>query len=342
MRARIIPVADSGDTVPEDTVVRDLLRETPPRLPPWLGYDETGSRLFERITELPIYHLTRVERRLLERHSPEIAKLLACERLAELGSGSAKKTRLLLESHLRLHLRRRPGPTAAATATATATAYLPIDVDRSMLETSAAALCADLDGLEVTGLWGRYEAGLEWLRTHPGGPLAVAFLGSGFGNATRAERDALLGEIARTLGRGEGLLLSADLDKGREALETCYNDPPGHSAFADFRLNYLTRLNDRYGADFALDDFVPDAVYNAETSTVEGRLRALTDQEVSVPGLGITLGLPRGALLNVGYSVKFDEQRLAREVGAHGFALRSRWLDEEARYGLFLFRRHED
>ncbi|MFL1428628.1 MULTISPECIES: L-histidine N(alpha)-methyltransferase [unclassified Nocardiopsis] len=215
VRARIIPVADSGDTVPEDTVVRDLLRETPPRLPPWLGYDEVGSRLFEQITELPTYHLTRVERRLLERHAPEMAELLACERLAELGSGSAKKTRLLLEGHLRLSLG------------AAATAYLPIDVDRSMLESSATALCADLDGLEVTGLWGRYEAGLGWLRTHPGGPLAVAFLGSGFGNATREERDALLGEVARTLGPGEGFLVSADLDKGREALEACYNDPPG-------------------------------------------------------------------------------------------------------------------
>ncbi|MFD3685509.1 L-histidine N(alpha)-methyltransferase [Nocardiopsis sp. NPDC058631] len=322
-RADVLQVADRGDAVPEETVVRDCLQQEPPRLPPWLGYDAVGSQLFEQITELPTYYLTRVERDLLERHSPEMAELLACGRLAELGSGSAKKTRLLLESCLRLR----------------ETTYLPIDVDRSMLLSSGAALCSELDDLEVTGLWGRYEAGLDWLRTHPGGPLAVVFLGSSFGNTTREERDGLLGEIARSLGPGESFLVSADLDKSREALETCYNDPAGHSAFADFRLNYLTQLNHRYGADFVLDDFVPEARYNADTSTVEGRLRARTDQEVPIPGLGITLRLPRGQFLNVGYSAKFDDRQLAREAGAHGFHLRAQWKDPEALYGLFLFRR---
>ncbi|MFD6949211.1 hypothetical protein A6A08_05510 [Nocardiopsis sp. TSRI0078] len=324
-RAGVLPVAGRGDAVPEDTVVRDCLQQTPPRLPPWLGYDAVGSELFEQITELPTYYLTRVERALLEHHSPEIAELLACGRIAELGSGSAKKTRLLLESCVRLR----------------ETTYLPIDVDQSMLRSSGAALCSELDRLEVTGLWGRYEAGLDWLSTHPGEPLAVVFLGSSFGNATREERDSLLGEIARSLDPGESFLVSADLDKSREVLETCYNDPAGHSAFAGFRLNYLTQLNRRYGAGFVLDDFVPEACYNADTSTVEGRLRAQADRTVPVPGLGLTLRIPRGQFLNVGYSVKFDGRQLAREVGAHGFHLRAQWRDPEAQYGLFLFRRHE-
>lgn len=322
-RLRVLPVADGGAGVSEDAVVRDLLRGTPPRLPPWLGYDEVGSGLFEQITELPTYYLTRVERGLLERHAPEIAELLACERIAELGSGSAKKTRLLLESCLRLR----------------ATTYLPIDVDRDMLCSSGTALLRELDGLEVTALWGRYEAGLDRLRAHAGGPLAVLLLGSGFGNATRGERDGLLAEIARTLPPGGGFLVSADLDKGREELEACYNDPPGYSAFADFRLNHLTRLNDLYGAGFVLDDFVPRAHYDAATSTVEGVLRARSDREVPVPGLGLVLRIPRGGSLNVGYSVKFTEGRLVGEVAAHGFDLRARWRDEAARYGLFLFRR---
>ena len=324
-RADVVRLADPDDVVPEDTVVRDNLRGTPPRLPPWLGYDAAGSRFFEQITELPTYYLTRVERGLLERHASEIAEALGCGRIAELGSGSAKKTRLLLENCVRL----RP------------TTYLPIDVDESMLRSSAATLRSELDGLAVTGLWGRYEAGLEWLRTHPGEPLAVVFLGSSFGNATREERDGLIGEIARCLKPGESFLVSADLDKGHEALETCYNDPPGHSAFADFRLNYLTRLNDRYGAGFVLDDFVPKAWYNAETSTVEGCLHARAERTVHVPGLDLTLHLPCGRFLNVGYSVKFDEQGLADEVGAHGFTPRARWVDSEAGYGLFLFRRDE-
>ncbi|WP_017606164.1 L-histidine N(alpha)-methyltransferase [Nocardiopsis alkaliphila] len=319
----IVPVTTGADEVPEDTVVRDLLQEAPPRLPPWLGYDAVGSELFEQITELPTYYLTRVERALLQHHAWEIAEALGCGRIAELGSGSAKKTRLLLERCVRL---RR-------------TTYLPIDVDRDMLRSSAATLRSELEDVEVLGLWGRYEAALEWLRTHTGEPLAIIFLGSSFGNATRAERDGLLGEIARCLKPGEAFLLSADLDKDGEALETCYNDPPGHSAFADFRLNYLTRLNERYGAEFVLDDFVPKACYDAATSTVEGRLQARADRTVAIPGLGITLRVPRGRFINVGYSVKFDERGLAHEVGAHGFVPRSQWVDHQARYGLFLFHR---
>ncbi|WP_017585736.1 L-histidine N(alpha)-methyltransferase [Nocardiopsis ganjiahuensis] len=324
-RYRVIPLADGDGGVPEDAVVRDCLRQDPPRLPPWLGYDAVGSEYFEQITELPTYYLTRVERALLESHSAEMAEELACGRIAELGSGSAKKTRLLLENCLRL------GPTT----------YLPIDVDQAMLRSSGAALCSELDELRVTGLWGRYEAALEWLRTHSAGPLAVLFLGSSFGNTTREERSVLLDGVARSLGPGGSFLVSADLDKDREVLETCYNDPAGYSAFADFRLNYLTQLNRRYGAEFDLDDFVPDARYNADTSTVEGRLVARTDLTVPVPGLGITLDIPRGRFLNVGYSVKFDEQQLAREAGEHGFRLRTRWLDPEFRYGIFLFRREE-
>ena len=322
-RSSVFQVADSGGAVPEETAVRDCLQQKPPRLPAWVGYDTVGSALFEQITGLPTYYLTRVERGLLERHSHEVAELLACGRLAELGSGSAKKTRLLLENCVRLR----------------ETTYLPVDVDRDMLRASGEALCSEMDRLRFTGLWGRYEDGLAWLRTHPGEPLAVAFLGSNLGNATPGERGQLLAEIARSLGPGEGFLVSADLDKSREALETCYNDPAGHSAFADFRLNYLTQLNRRYNAGFGLGDFVPEARYNAETATVEGRLRALSDQTVPIPGLGLTLRIHRGQHLNVGYSAKFDQQELAREVAAHGFGLRAQWQDHDAQYALFLFLR---
>ena len=323
-RAGVFPVADKDDAAREDKAVRDCLLQTPPRLPAWFGYDATGSELFEQITELPTYYLTRVERALLERNASEIAEVLGCGQIAELGSGSAKKTRLLLQHCVRLRK----------------TTYVPIDVDREMLRSSGAALCSELTHLKVKGLWGRYEAGLDWLRTHAREPLAVAFLGSNVGNATREERDTLLSEIARTLGPGGSFLVSADLDKSREVLETCYNDPAGRSAFADFRLNYLTRLNRRYGAGFVLDDFIPEAHYNADTSTVEGRLRAQADRTISIPRLGLTLRIRHGQSLNVGYSAKFDGQRLVDEIGAHGFNLRAQWRDSQAQYGLFLFRRH--
>lgn len=319
----IVPVIGSQGAQDQDTTVRECLQETPPRLPAWFGYDSVGSALFEQITALPTYYLTRVERGLLECHAPQMAELLGHARIAELGSGNAKKTRLLLESCTRLR----------------ETMYLPIDIDRAVLESSSAELRSALPQLRVTPLWGRYEDGLNWLRTRGDEPLAVAFLGSNLGNATPQERRALLGEIARSLRPGDDFLVSADLDKPADVLERCYNDPSGHQAFARFRLNYLTQLNRRYGADFSLDEFVPEALYKPEISTVEGNLYAQVDRTVPIPGLGLTLPLRRGDSINVGYSAKFDSHQLADDIAARGFTLRQRWLDTNTHYGIFLFRR---
>ena len=144
----IIAVDDEAGFWEDRDVVRTCLAESPPRVLPWFGYDDLGSQLFEEITELPTYFLTRVERSLLEAYAGEIADRLGCGYLAELGSGSAKKTRLLRAACLQ----RRP------------TTYLPIDVSREMLVASGESLTAELVGLRVQGLWGRYEAGLARLR----------------------------------------------------------------------------------------------------------------------------------------------------------------------------------
>lgn len=210
-----------------------------------------------------------------------------------------------------------------------------------MLESSSASLRSELPQLRVTPLWGRYEDGLRWLRTRGSAQQVIALLGSNLGNAPAHERRALLGEIARTLRLGDGFLLSADLDKPSDALERCYNDPDGHQAFAQFRLNYLTQLNQHYGAEFSLDDFVPLAVHNPRTSAVEGYLRAGKGLEVPIPGLDLTLRLRQRDVINVGYSAKFDSRRLADDVAARGFGLRQQWIDAATQYGVFLFDRTE-
>lgn len=135
IRASVVPVADRDDVARDDETVRDCLRQIPPRLPAWFGYDAIGSELFEQITELPTYYLTRVEQTLLERNSAEIAEMLGCGQIAELGSGSAKKTRVLLERCVRLR----------------DTTYLPIDVDRGMLHSSGAAGVLGADPPESHG-----------------------------------------------------------------------------------------------------------------------------------------------------------------------------------------------
>ena len=316
---------DAADGFWDDgAALRAGLREPVPRIPPVFGYDERGSELFEAITELPTYYLTRVEWALLRAHAAEIARRLDADQVVELGSGSAKKTRELLAACQR----RRP------------TTYLPVDVSREMLELSGRTLSAGVPGLAVVGLWGRYEQALARLRTEPGGRRVVVFLGSNIGNATPAERAALLADIAATLNPGDGFLFSADLLKSAEILDTGYNDPPGHRAFAEFRLNHLTHVNRRFGADFAAGQYRPRAHFVERTGMVEGHLYALCDQRVRLPRLDLELAIRRGESINVGFSAKFDRVQLDIELAGHGMTVEHRWIDPDWQYGILLARRN--
>lgn len=322
-RVDIVAVDDEAAFWDDRSELLASLRETPPRVPAYFGYDALGSELFESITELPTYYLTRVEHALLQRHAAEIADLIGCGRIAELGSGSAKKTRLLL----------------AACVERRATAYLPIDVSREMLVASAQELTAELPELRVQGLWGRYEAALAWLRDGEPEPVVVAFLGSNLGNTTSEERDALLAGIAGTLRPGDRFLVSVDLQKPGQVLEACYNDPLDRCAFARFRLNHLTHVNRRFDADFSVDYFYPRAHYDPGTATVQAHLYATEDQSVSLRQLGLELELQHGDSVNVGYSYKFHRPQFVADVTARGFELSAQWIDGVWQYGIFLFAR---
>ena len=317
---------DAADAFWDDgAALRAALREPVPRIPPVYGYDERGSELFEAITELPTYYLTRVEWALLRAHAAEIARRLDADQIVELGSGSAKKTRELLAACQR----QRP------------TTYLPVDVSREMLELSGRTLSADVPGLAVVGLWGRYEQALARLRAESGGGRrVVVFLGSNIGNATPAERTALLADIAATLDPGDGFLFSADLLKSAEVLDIGYNDPPGHRAFAEFRLNHLTHVNRRFGADFAVEQYRPRAHFVESTGMVEGHLFALCDQQVRLPDLDLELAVRRGESINVGFSAKFDRDQLDSELAGHGMTVEHRWIDPDWQYGILLARRN--
>jgi L-histidine N-alpha-methyltransferase len=317
---RVEPVDDEAAFWDDHSVVLECLRETPPRIPAWYGYDAVGSQLWEELSRLPSYYLTRAEFALLEQRAGEVADRLGpC--VAELGSGSAKKTRLLLSACLQ---RRR-------------TTYLPIDVSREMLERSAAALTAELDGLAVHGLWGRYEAGLSYLRSARTEPLTVVLLGSAIGNTTAAERAALVRDIAKTLQPGDYFLVTADLVKPASVLEAAYNDPPGATAQARFRLNQLAYFSRCFDGDVVLHRFYPRARYVPETMTVEGHLYATEDQTVTLRALDYTLTLRRGEPICHGHSVKFHRPEFVDAVCVSGFELDAEWIDPVWQYGLFLF-----
>jgi len=320
-RIEVTPVDGAGAFWDDQSGLGACLREVPPRIPAYFGYDAIGSDLFESITELPGYYPTRVEHELLQRHAEEVAALIECERFVELGSGSAKKTRVLLAACVQ----RRP------------TTYLPIDVSHEMLISSTRELEAELAGLRVQGLWGRYEAGLAWLREGEPQPVVVALLGSNLGNTTPEERDALLCAITETLRPGDGFLVSVDLQKPAEVLEACYNDPLDRSAFARFRLNHLAHLNRRFDAGFTLEYFYPRAHYDLATTAVQAHLYATEDQNVVLRDLGLELALRRGDSLNVGFSYKFHRPQFVADVSGRGFDLGGQWIDGVWQYGLFLF-----
>jgi L-histidine N-alpha-methyltransferase len=319
--ADLVAVDDQAAFWEDGTALRAALLEPVPRIPPVYGYDERGSELFEQITRLPTYYLTRVEWELLRANARAIADRLHGARFVELGSGSGKKTRELLAAG---------GPRRPA-------AYLPVDVSREMLELSTEAAQAALPGLPVLPLWGRYEAALGWLRAHPAQErLVIGFLGSNLGNMTGAERDRLLGEVAATMRPGDGFLVSADLRKPADALVTCYNDPDGHTAFAEFRLNHLTHLNHRCGADFVVERYLPRAHCDAGGSEVVGLLHVVEAHEVEVAAVDVRLALEPGDAVNVGISAKFEPVELAAELARHGLDVTESWTDARWRYGLFL------
>ncbi|MFY9806289.1 MAG: L-histidine N(alpha)-methyltransferase [Pseudonocardiaceae bacterium] len=253
-------------------------------------------------------------------HMTHNEMILGNERIVELGSGSAKKTRILLAACVKC----RP------------TVYVPIDVSREMLVISARRLTSELSALRVQGLWGRYQAGLAWLRNN-NEPVVMTFLGSSLGNATSQERDVLLSEIANTLQPGDGFLVSVDLQKPAHVFETCYNDPPDRSAFAPFRLNYLTHLNRRFGANFSLEHFRPRVHYDCATTTVQVHLYTTEDQYITLPELDLELILRRGDSVNVSLSHKFHPSQFVDDVCAQGFELHAQWIDAVWQYGIFLF-----
>ena len=320
-RVEIVAVDNEAAFWDDQSAVLSSLRETPPRIPAYFGYDALGSELFEEITELPGYYLTRVEYALLQRHSEHIAELLGYGRIVELGSGSAKKTRVLL----------------AACVARRDTTYLPIDVGHEMLVASGRELTAELTSLRVQGLWGRYQAGLAWLRDGEPEPMVVAFLGSNLGNTTPEERNALLSEITRTLRPGDRFLVSVDLQKPAAVFDACYNDPPDQSAFTRFRLNHLTHLNRRFGGDFIPEYFYPRAHYDTATTTVQEHLYATEDQSVVLGELDFEQKLRRNDSLNVGFSYKFHRPQFVANVVALGFDLHAQWIDGVWQYGIFLF-----
>jgi L-histidine N-alpha-methyltransferase len=289
-------------------------------LPPKHFYDARGAELFDRICELPEYYPTRAERAILEQAADELAELTGAVELVELGSGTAAKTRVLLD---------------ALYAAGTLDRYIPLDVTESMVRECAAELTTEYPGLRVHGVIGDFERHLD--RVPPAdGPRIVAFLGGTIGNFPPGSRRRFLRKIARLLGPEDHLLMGTDLVKDPHVLEAAYDDPQGITA--EFNRNVLLVLNRELKADFDPDDFEHVAVFDREHEWIEMRLRARREHTTVVRDLDLPVHFEAGEELRTEISAKFTPERLEGDLSAAGLEL-VRWLtDPDSLFALTLSR----
>jgi L-histidine Nalpha-methyltransferase len=294
--------------------VRECLTKSRQReLPSKYLYDEVGSALFETICVLPEYGLTRADARLLRDHAQEIVDLLPSPiQVAELGSGSGKKTRWILEA-LSRRLR---------------TYYYPIEISSSALAACEKEL-GQIDYVSVVGYEKPYLEGLRAVtqRREDGEHLLVLFLGSTIGNFDRDAADAFLREVRSILQDGDALLLGTDLEKNVEQQVLAYDDPAGVTAA--FNLNILGRINRELGADFDLKQFRHEARWNEMDRRIEMHLRSLRRQTVSIPSAGVRLMLNEGETIWTESSHKYRPEGVIAMAERTGFRIDGQWIDQE-------------
>ncbi|HSR50743.1 MAG TPA: L-histidine N(alpha)-methyltransferase [Acidobacteriota bacterium] len=293
--------------------VRDgLLDDGQKTLPPHLLYDEVGSALFEAITKLGEYGLTDAEERNLQKCAPQLARMCRPEvTVIELGSGSGRKTRLILES-----LAER-GPVE----------YDAIDVSEEALKQCGREM-EDIANVTFRGVQGTYMEGLKQaLSERPQGrQVLLLFLGSTLGNLELDEAQDFLCSLRDMLDPGDLFFLGADMVKDEDALLTAYDDPAGVTAA--FNLNLLSRLNRELDADFQLHRFQHQVRYDRDLQRVEMHLRSLRDQTVEIKGLDVRFDLRRGETIHTESSHKFREEDLHQMAERAGFGILRCWVDQ--------------
>ncbi len=290
-------------------VTRGLTRAQK-ELPPKYFYDRRGSELFDEITRLPEYYLTRTERALLDCWSGPLMAALQPAALVELGAGSADKTRLLLD---------------AMVYAGRGDLYVPIDVSAEFLEDSANRLRTEYPTLGIEPVVGDIAEPLALDSSLPQ-PALIAFLGSTIGNFDANGARELLANVASAMRPGDSFLLGADLRKNPAIIEAAYNDSQGVTA--EFNRNVLRVLNRDLGADFDLTTFEHRAFYDRTLHRIEMHLVSTDDQTVHIPGVG-AVSFAGGESIRTEISCKYDRASLTEMLGAAGMRI-DRWISDAA------------
>jgi L-histidine Nalpha-methyltransferase len=319
--AGVSPAAAIAAAEFSSDVVVGLSNAGQKELPSKYLYDEVGSALFDVICLLPEYGLSRAGMRLLQRDAPEIVSLLPKPVLvAELGSGSGQKTRLLLQA---LSKRQRVN-------------YYPIDISGSALSRCQQEI-GQMDQVSIVGFESAYLEGLQEVaaRRREGERILVLFLGSTIGNFDRPAGDQFLREVRRILSAGDVLLLATDLEKPITQLLLAYDDPAGVTAA--FNLNLLARINRELGADFDLRQFQHVARYDGCERRVEMHLRSKIWQRVTIQAAGQRFHLREGETIWTESSHKYNPQDVVQMGERTGFRCEQQWFDAEWPFAQNLF-----
>jgi L-histidine N-alpha-methyltransferase len=284
------------------------------QLPSNYLYDELGSALFDAITLLPEYGLYRADERILRQHAEEIVRVLLPSPVVvvELGSGSGKKTRWILEA-LSKHQH---------------TSYFPIDISPTALAQCAKEI-NQLDRVSFAGIHRGYLEGLTLVATNRGARerLLLLFLGSTIGNFDRSAGEEFLADVRSRLLPGDALLLGADLVKQVDRLVTAYTDPAGVTA--SFNLNLLARLNRELGADFDLSAFGHLALYEERERRIEMHLLSKRSQQVTIPGADCSVSFRSGETIWTESSYKYRTEEILTMAERSGFRTEAQWVDGE-------------
>jgi L-histidine N-alpha-methyltransferase len=307
---------------PIDDFSKDVLQGLTARekiLSPKYFYDLRGSRLFDRITELPEYYPTRTELAIMANVMPEISEQVGPQAsVIEFGSGSGLKTRKLLAG--------LEDPVS----------YVPVEISCDHLMAAARLIAAEYPDIEVLPVCADFTQPFD-LPDPERMPLRnlVYFPGSTIGNFAQDEALQLLRVMHTEARPGGALLIGVDLRKDSEILERAYNDSDGVTA--EFNLNLLRRINRELGADFDLGSFEHKAVWNDSASRIEMNLISRRDQTVNISDTTIRFAVGESILTE--YSHKYDEATFGEMADAAGFAIGSVWKDSEGLFSIQLLLR---
>ena len=297
--------------------IRMGMERRPRWIPSKYRYDEEGSALFESIIQQPEYYVNRVETEILSDHAEEILKLTNPDEIIELGSGSSKKTRALIEAMYFTACRR----------------YVPIDISESALQQAADILTADYDWLEVEGHIADYDHDLHRIRRK--GRRLFAMFGTTVSNyISKQECTKFLEKMKASMNEGDALLVGIDLLKDISLLISAYNDVSG--ANAKFKIRVLEILNRELQSNFVVQDFEYLVCWNTEKSAVESMLRARQDTTVSIRSLQMKLHFSKGDEIIVGISCNFAREEFKQMLAGVGLEVLACYTDNTERYGVFI------